>query len=167
VASSNQNSADGEATRWDASVLVDLYRGDDGRLLTYDLLQEKVEAEIEERGIPEESWRDGVWNFHDYLVESVMVGIYRSVQVEMLSETRYTNGTTVWTYEQMRNEVFPTQIDGRDREQFIGGELTFEDWLAESCNVGTYRKVDVVEYRDEGGNVFTDEALRATAAGSR
>jgi hypothetical protein len=49
VASSNQNSADGEATRWDASVLVDLYRGDDGRLLTYDLLQEEVEAEIEER----------------------------------------------------------------------------------------------------------------------
>jgi hypothetical protein len=99
--------ADGAAGRWDASVLVDLYKSDDGRLLTYDLLQEEVEAEIEKQGIPEESCGDGVWNFHDYLVESVMVGIYESVHVEMLSETRYTNGTTLWNYDQMRDKVFP------------------------------------------------------------
>jgi hypothetical protein len=100
---SRPTSADGDATRWGASVLVDLYRGDDGRLLTYDLLQEEVEAEIEEQGIPEESWRDGYFDFHDYLVESVMVGTFEQVHVESIVVTTYTNGTTVWTHEQMRD----------------------------------------------------------------
>ena len=27
-------------------------------------------------------------------------------------------------------------------DQFIDGELTFEDWLAESINTGIYKKVD-------------------------
>lgn len=34
------------------------------------------------------------------------------------------------------------EIKGVDRDQFIGGELSFEDWLAESFNTGIYRKVD-------------------------
>ena len=56
--------------------------------------------------------------------------------------TLYTNGETVSTYEQMRDEVFPAEIDGLDMDQFIGGELSFEDWLAESVNTGIYKKVD-------------------------
>ena len=56
--------------------------------------------------------------------------------------TLYTNCETVWTYEQMRDEVFPAEIDGLDMDQFIGGELSFEDWLAESVNTGIYKKVD-------------------------
>ena len=27
-------------------------------------------------------------------------------------------------------------------DQFVGGELSFEDWLAESLNTGIYKKVD-------------------------
>lgn len=53
----------------------------------------------------------------------------------------YTNGNTIWTHEQMRDVVFPSQIEGVDMDQFIGGELSFEDWLAESVNTGIYRKV--------------------------
>jgi len=56
--------------------------------------------------------------------------------------TLYTNGETVWTYEQMRDVVFPAAIEGVEMDQFIGGELSFEDWLAESLNTGIYRKVD-------------------------
>jgi hypothetical protein len=57
-----------------------------------------------------------------------------------------TNGETVWTYEQMRHEVFPAEIEGVDMDQFIGGELNFEDWLAESLNSGIYRKVGEEEW---------------------
>lgn len=46
----------------------------------------------------------------------------------------------------MRDVVFPAQIDGPDMEQFIGGELSFEDWLAESFNSGIYRKVAEEEW---------------------
>lgn len=60
--------------------------------------------------------------------------------------TLYTNAKSVWTYEQMRDVVFPAQIDGPDMEQFIGGELSFEDWLAESFNSGIYRKVAEEEW---------------------
>jgi hypothetical protein len=57
--------------------------------------------------------------------------------------TLYTNGETFWTYAQMRDVVFPAEIDGLDMDQFIGGELSFEDWLAESLlNTGIYKKVD-------------------------
>jgi len=60
--------------------------------------------------------------------------------------TLYTNGKTVWAYEQMRDVVFPAEIEGVDMDQFIGGELSFEDWLAESLNTGIYRKVDEEEW---------------------
>jgi hypothetical protein len=50
--------------------------------------------------------------------------------------TLYTNGDTVWTYEQMSDEVFPAEIEGVDMDQFIGGELSFEDWL---CRVAQHR----------------------------
>ena len=56
--------------------------------------------------------------------------------------TLYTNGETVWTFEQMRDVVFPAEIEGVDMDQFIGGELSFEDWLAESLNTVIYKKVD-------------------------
>ena len=36
----------------------------------------------------------------------------------------------------------PAEIEGVDMDQFIDGELTFEDWLAESINTGIYKKVD-------------------------
>jgi hypothetical protein len=55
--------------------------------------------------------------------------------------TLYTNGKTVGSYEQMRDVVFPAAIDGLDMDQFIGGQLTFLDWLAESINTGIYNKV--------------------------
>jgi hypothetical protein len=53
--------------------------------------------------------------------------------------TLYTNGEASWTYEQMRDVVFPGEIEGVDPDQFIGGEMSFEDWLAESLNTGIYR----------------------------
>ena len=56
--------------------------------------------------------------------------------------TLYTNGETVWTYEQMRDVVFHAEIEGVDMDQFIGGELGVEDWLAESLNAGIYKQVD-------------------------
>ena len=37
--------------------------------------------------------------------------------------TLYTNGETVWTYEQMRDVVFHAEIEGVDMDQFIGGEF--------------------------------------------
>ena len=55
--------------------------------------------------------------------------------------TLYTNGEIVWTSEQMRGEVFPAEIEGVDMDQFIGGELSFQNWLAESINTGIYNKV--------------------------
>ena len=56
--------------------------------------------------------------------------------------TLYTNGEIVWSSEQMRDVVFPAEVDSLDRDQFIGGELSFQDWLAESLNTGIYKKVD-------------------------
>lgn len=59
----------------------------------------------------------------------------------------------------MRGHVFPAEIEGVDVSQFIGGDLTFEDRLAESLKVGIYRKVDVVEYRDEDEGAIVTERL--------
>jgi hypothetical protein len=70
--------------------------------------------------------------------------------------TLNTNGKTVWTYEQMRDEVFPAGIAGLEVDQSIGGELSFEDWLAKSTNTGIYNKVDVVVYIDESGEVVAE-----------
>jgi hypothetical protein len=44
--------------------------------------------------------------------------------VELLATAvrRYSNGETVWTYEQMRDETFPAATEGTDTEQFEGGE---------------------------------------------
>ena len=76
--------------------------------------------------------------------------------------TLYTNGETVWTYEQMRDVEFPAEIEGVDMDQFIGGELSFEDWLAESLNTGIYKKVDEESLgrgRSESGRTATGSAL--------
>jgi hypothetical protein len=96
-----------------------LYRPGDGRILTYDELQPEVEAEIEVKGIPEDSWEGGEFNFHEYLVESVLGGIYQSVvDVAATIVTQYTDGNTRWTHDHMREQIFPEC----DR-----GDLHFED----------------------------------------
>ncbi len=65
--------------------------------------------------------------------------------------TLYTNGETVWTYEQMRDEVFPAEIKGVDMDQFIGGELSFEDWLAEGLGFypASLAPADIARYREQ------------------
>ena len=73
--------------------------------------------------------------------------------------TLYTNGETVWTFEQMRDVVFPAEIEGVDMDQFIGGELSVADWLAESLNTGIYKKVD-----EEGLGHGRSESGRKQAA---
>ena len=134
--------ADGAAEdAMNESALADVYRLADGRLLTYDALQEEVNAEIQEQQITEEQGRGGYWDFHDYLIESCMVGIYESVHVSSTAVIRYSDGESTWTVEQLRDEVFPAQIAGIDKDHFPGGGLSFENWLAESCGTGIYKKI--------------------------
>src|SRR6478609_2574838 len=63
--------------------------------------------------------------------------------------TLYTNGDTVWTYEQMRDEVFPAEIEGVDMDQFIGGELSFEDSTPASTRKSTSRGLAVADLSRE------------------
>lgn len=125
--------------------------------LRYEELYDAVDAEGS--ALPADQWRDGYWDAGEFIVEATEVGIYNQVDALATMVTRYTNDKSVWTYEQMRVHVFPAEIEGVDLSQFIGGDLTFEDWLAESLNVGIYKKVDVVEYRDEDEGAIVTERL--------
>jgi hypothetical protein len=126
-------------------------------IASYEELYEEIDAEG--AALPPEQWRDGYWDAGECIVEACEVGIYRRFDVSAMMVTRYTNDKSVWTYEQMRDEVFPAEIEGVDMDQFIGGELTFVDWITESLNLGIYRKVDVAEYRDEDDDEIIAERL--------
>lgn len=140
----------------EVDTVIALYRDDDA-VLRYEELYERVDAEG--AALPPEQWRDGYWDAAEYIVEASEVGIYHRLNVLASIVMRYTDDRTVWTYEQMRDEVYPAEIEGVDMAQFIGGELTFDDWIAESLNVGIYKKVDVVEYRDEDEDEVVAERL--------
>lgn len=73
--------------------VVALYRVDDGTLLTYDELYEKVDAEGSV--LPCEQWVDGVWDCHGYIVEACLVGIYDTVEVLAAVVNRDTGETVV------------------------------------------------------------------------
>ena len=53
-----------------------LYRID-GRVYTYGELRDAIMAEVAD--LPPETWRDGKFDFDDYLIESVLVGTIRVV----------------------------------------------------------------------------------------
>jgi hypothetical protein len=126
---------------------VVLYRRDD-EIFTYDELREDCEAEA--RTIPDESWEGGEFNFDDYIIDSCLVGIYHSVAVVATIVTQYTDGNTRWTYDQMREQVFPDL----DR-----GDLSFEDWLAESTNAGTFKPIAILQYTDEWDEVVAERRI--------
>ncbi|UXA09994.1 hypothetical protein KXD97_17555 [Mycobacterium sp. SMC-8] len=48
-----------------------------GVLYTYDELVADVEAEA--ATLPPETWRSGVWNLNDYLIEAIQVGIINEI----------------------------------------------------------------------------------------
>ena len=48
-----------------------------GKTYTYDELREVSKAEAAD--LPQETWRDGKFDFNDYLIESVLVGTIRVV----------------------------------------------------------------------------------------
>lgn len=48
-----------------------------GRDYTYDELVDTLNAEA--ATIPEETWRDGVWDVHGYIVEAGQVGIIKVI----------------------------------------------------------------------------------------
>ena len=52
----------------------------DGKTYTCDELREVSKAEA--AGLPQETWRDGKFNFNDYLIESVLVGTIEEVDDE-------------------------------------------------------------------------------------
>jgi len=83
--------------------VVRLYRASKDRLLRYAELYEEVDAEG--AALPADQWRDGYWDAAEYIVEACDVGIYKRLEVLATMVTRYTNDTSVWTYEQMRAEV--------------------------------------------------------------
>ncbi len=55
-----------------------------GQIYTYDELRAVTQTEVQE--LPLETWRDGVFNFDDYLTESVHTGT-----IEVVETTR-----TIW-----------------------------------------------------------------------
>ena len=56
-----------------------LYRID-GRVYTYGELRDAIMAEVAD--LPPETWRDGKFDFDDYLIESVLVGTIEEVDDE-------------------------------------------------------------------------------------
>jgi hypothetical protein len=51
-----------------------------GRVYTWDELLEVSEAEA--AALPPETWRDGTFNFNDYLTESIQVGTIEEIDDE-------------------------------------------------------------------------------------
>ena len=52
----------------------------DGKTYTYDELREVSRAEA--AGLPPETWRDGKFDFNDYLIESIQVGTIEAIDDE-------------------------------------------------------------------------------------
>ena len=52
----------------------------DGRVYTYRELREMSKAEAAD--LPPETWRDGIFNFNDYLIESIQVGTIEEIDDE-------------------------------------------------------------------------------------
>ncbi|OBB45428.1 hypothetical protein [Mycobacterium sp. 852002-51961_SCH5331710] len=127
---------------------IPMYSDGDDRWIRYEELYAEVDAEGS--ALPPEQWRDGYWDAGEYIVEATEVGIYERVDTVAMIATRYSDGKSLWTYGQMRDEVFPAKSDR---------QLTYEDWLAASLNTGAYTKVDVIEYRDEEADEVIHERL--------
>ena len=52
----------------------------DGKAYTWDELREVSRAEAAD--LPPETWRDGTFDFNDYLIESVLVGTIEEIDDE-------------------------------------------------------------------------------------
>lgn len=136
--------------------MIPMYRDGGEGWMRYEELYDEVDAEGS--ALPPEQWRDGYWDADQYIVEATEVGIYERVDTVATIVTRYANDKSMWTYEQLRDAVFPARVDDADTGS-SGGHLKFDDWLAESLKVGTYRKVDVVEYRNKYEDELVTERL--------
>lgn len=136
----------------EADTVVSLYRDNDD-VLRYEDLYDQVDAEG--MALPPDQWRDGYWDAGEFIAEATEVGIYNRVDAFATVVKRYSDGESLWTYEQLRDRVLPQGIEGEDAAQFVGDDSTFEAWIAESLIVGTVKEVAVMEYRDqdEGGLV--------------
>jgi len=51
-----------------------------GKVYTWDELREVCKAEAAD--LPPETWRDGIFNFNDYLTESIQVGTIEEIDDE-------------------------------------------------------------------------------------
>ena len=51
-----------------------------GKIYTWDELREVSNAEATD--LPPETWRDGIFNFNDYLTESIQVGTIEEIDDE-------------------------------------------------------------------------------------
>jgi hypothetical protein len=136
--------------------VVTMYHNGDGELLTYEELA--GELDVEAASIPAENWRDGEWDVGDYIIEACLVGIYQQVNAVARVVTRYTDGTSAWTVEQMRDEVFPGAVADTAPS---GSGPSFENWIAESTKSGAFTQIAVVEYTAEDYDEGDEETVVA------
>lgn len=125
-----------------------VYRADDGRILTFDEVFDELTPEMAEglEGLPaEEQVIDG-GDVELFLLESDRYGW---VEATGRVVTKYTDGRTRWTDDELREQVFPTA-------NHTG--LSFEDWRSAQLGAGTLTAVDVVQfvgYADEDADEET------------
>lgn len=125
-----------------------VYRADDGRILTFEEVFDELTPEMAAglEGLPaEEQVIDG-GDVELFLLES---GRYGSVEARGHIVTRYSDGRTRWTDDELREQVFPTADHGG---------LSFEDWRAAQLKAGTLTAVEVVQfvgYADEDDDEAT------------
>jgi hypothetical protein len=136
--------------------LVTLYRTNDDEWLTYDELSDDVETEA--ASIPPETWRDGEFDAHDYIIEACQVGIYDSAEVVATRATRFVGNDTSFSEQELREDVYDAAVNKPEPEQACEWP-NFEDWLDQAVSEGTYRKVEILEYRDADTDDFVAERV--------
>lgn len=125
-----------------------VYRTDDGRFLTLNEASDELTPAMAEGlvGLPPEDQVIDGGDVEEFILES---GIYGIVEVSGRVVTKYTDGRTNWTNDQLREKVFPTSDHG---------DLTFDDWRAAQVDGGVLTTVDVLQfvgYEDEDADQET------------
>jgi len=108
-------------------------------------------------------WRDGKFDFDDYLIESLQTGTVEVVDPDeddhdedWVGRGKYLYAGQEVRYDEPRSEV-EAEAAGLDPEQWIGGEFVFDGWLVDSLLVGTIERLDD-ERDDQDGVVESDDA---------
>lgn len=129
---------------------------DGDRILTYNEAFDELTPEMAEglQGLPAEEQVLTGADMEAYIFES---GVYETV--ELTGDrvvTRYSDGRTRWTDDELREQVFPTADHG---------DLSFEDWRSAQLKAGTLTAVEIVQFvgyadeDDEEEKVITERLI--------